>query len=459
MNIKKGRIATENTVQTLPFSKKIAYAAGQLGWSIASFGIMNLLNYFYDANIVNGKPMFPSYLPTIAILSLVAGGGRLLDAITDPIIAGLSDKCTHKLGRRRIFMAVGGIPFIVFSILVFIPPVAAVSWINGVWLIAMCFLFYLSMTIYITPYFALIAELGHNTEERLQLSTIVAVAWALGFMICNGTYALQGLLEQGGISSQKALQYVITAYGLVSAVLVYIPVFLIDEKKYCYPNVSKQGIIEAFTSAFKNRNFRFFLYADLSYFIALPFIQTGISYYVIQLLDLPKEQASLFMIALFLLSYLMYPIVYYLAKKRSKKEVLTLSFILFISGVILMSGWGLIPIPPLVLNIIIMTIMASPMAAFCFLLYATVGDIAEADGIKTGNYKEGLFFGSRTFMSKMGNSITLFIFPIVIHLGQKNITEQGLRLSLLLAAVFLIIGLIFYRQYDEKGVMKVLNEE
>ncbi len=446
-------------IPDLPFSVKIAYILGQLGWSIGSFGVMNLLYYFYDANMIQGVPMFTSFLPAVAILSVIAGAGRILDAVTDSIIAGLSDRSTHPFGRRRIFMAIGGLPFIVFSVLAFFPPVHQVSWLNSAWLCVMVMLFYFFMTIYITPYFALMSELGHTSEQRLNLSTWIAVAWAAGFLVSNGIYALQGVFERAGLSSEHAIQYILVIFGIISLILVYMPVIFVNERKYCMQQVSKQGIWEAVKSSFANRNFRLFVMADLSYFLALTFIQTGISFYIIQLMGKNKESATTFMTALFLISFLLYIPIARLAKTWGKKRTIMLSFVLFIAGTLWMSLWGIVPLGDAVMTGITIDIMVFPVSAFGFLLYAVVGDIAEADAFITGHHKSGLFFGTRTFMSKMGTSITLLIFPFVSHIGGgEKVAPLGLRITLVLAALLLSLGLLLFSRYDEKGVNNTLKE-
>lgn len=450
---------SNNTLPEVPLRVKIAYICGQAGWSIASFGVMNLLFYFYDSNLVDGLPMFPRFLPSALLLSFIAFSGRILDAITDPLIAGLSDRSKHPLGRRRFFMAIGGLPFILFSLLVFFPPVHEVSWFNGAWLVATVFLFYFFMTLYITPYFALIAELGQTSKGRLNLSTWVALAWAGGFLIGNGIYAAQGLLEKSGLTSQESLQAVLALFSIPSLILVYIPVFFVDEKKYCRPGSSKQGIWEAIHSSFSNRDFRMFAFADLAYFIALTFLQTGISYYVIQLLGESKEMGSLFMSVLFLISFAIYYPVSLLAHKWGNKKVILISFALLILGLLWMLTWGLLPIPRSLNMIISIVIMIFPISAFGFLFYAVAGDIAEADGLMTGHFKEGLFFGTRTFMSKTGTAIGLLIFPTVSHLGGgEHVTHSGLRVILAISVGFLLIGMILFFKYNEKGIKKVLKE-
>lgn len=443
----------------VPVHVKLAYICGQIGWSIASFGIMNLLFYFFDANKVDGVRMFPKFLPTIAVLSIIAGAGRILDAITDPIIAGWSDRSQSRFGRRRIFMAIGGLPFVFFSFIAFLPPVNGVSWFNGAWLIATVFLFYLFMTIYITPYFALIAELGQTSKGRLDLSTWIALAWAIGFLIGNGIYAFQGLIEKLGVSSVHSFQWVVGIYALIALVLVYLPVIFVNEKKYCRPGVSKQGIWEAIHSSFKNKEFRVFALADLAYFIALTFIQTGISFFVIQLMGESKEMGTLFMSALFISSFTLYIPISRLAHRYGNKKIIIISFLLLIFGLMWMLGWGILPFGRIANVVITILIMVFPISAFGFLFYAVAGDIAEADGRETGNYKEGLFFGTRTFMSKTGTAITLFIFPVVSHFGGKEVSASGLRLALGLAVLFLIIGLLFFLAYDENRIKNILKGE
>ena len=109
--------------------------------------------------------------------------GRLWDAITDPIIATMSDRSKSRFGRRRKFLAIGGLPFALLSILAFTPPVNAMSPWNAVWLFVVVTLFYLFMTMYVTPFFAWLSELVHNPHERLFLK--YAHFNYMGYRICN----------------------------------------------------------------------------------------------------------------------------------------------------------------------------------------------------------------------------------------------------------------------------------
>ena len=59
---------------------------------------------------------------------------RLFDAVTDPIIASISDRWNGVRGRRIPFMSKGAIPAAVFCLLMFVPIVAGESHLNIFWL-------------------------------------------------------------------------------------------------------------------------------------------------------------------------------------------------------------------------------------------------------------------------------------------------------------------------------------
>jgi glycoside/pentoside/hexuronide:cation symporter, GPH family len=117
------------------------YACGQLGWSLASYGIGSLLSYFYMPPEEAGKAaIFPAFIPStmvfgLTLLGVIAFGGRLLDGFIDPFIANMSDKTTSRFGKRRTFMAIAAVPLAVLSYLIFAPNTEGVSAANAWYLL------------------------------------------------------------------------------------------------------------------------------------------------------------------------------------------------------------------------------------------------------------------------------------------------------------------------------------
>ncbi len=467
----------------LPFGKKIVYALGQFGWSLASFGVANLLVYFYSPPTrADGIPMFPAFIAAAAIIGVIGGVSRLFDGITDPLIAGWSDRSSARIGRRRKYMSIGALPFALLSVLVFMPPAGGGTLLNTVWLSITVILFYFFMTMYVTPFMALVSELGHSPDERLQLSTMISITWALGFLVGNTAYMFQGILESAIAGSEAvtpeisvvALQLTLGLFAIVALVLMVLPVVFIDERKHCEHHVSEEGPFQALLQALRNRNFRLFALSDLSYWLAMTFVQTGISFYVIMLLGLDKEMATLLMTVMFVTSFVFYVPIGIVAKKIGKKKLLSIAFVLFILTGALMSVWGFGPIPPVVQGFGLMIFAAFPIAVFGILPNAIIADIAEADGIQNGNFKAAIFFGARTLMSKLGQSLTLFVFPIVstLTIGRAEVlteaqaqaqeldvvgaTTSGVRFTAVVAVVALAVGFALFLRYDEKKVLRTL---
>ncbi|MFP4384097.1 MAG: MFS transporter [Spirochaetia bacterium] len=197
--------------------KMILFAFGALGWSLLSFSPANLLNYFYFPPETGEGTVFPVFIfqgaviGVLTILGIISFAGRAFDAVTDPVIAGISDRSNFRFGRRRTFMLTSAPFFTLFSLLPFVPLRQTQDPVNSIWLAVSLFLFYLFFTMYMVPYSAMIPELGRTSKDRLFICTIGSVGWALGFFFGNSIYAVKDLLTAAGFSDVSAFQ---TGIGL-----------------------------------------------------------------------------------------------------------------------------------------------------------------------------------------------------------------------------------------------------
>ena len=167
-------------MQKKPITNKLLwiFAVGQFGWSLLSGIVTNWMVYYYtgspDAQNPNtgifaaGITQHP-ILFKLTLFGLVMAVGRVFDAITDPLIAGWSDRSNYKGGRRIPFMRTIAVPFALVTIGLFTLPQTGNIVVNDVILFALLIVFYLFMTIFCTPYNALIAELGDTQEHRINV--------------------------------------------------------------------------------------------------------------------------------------------------------------------------------------------------------------------------------------------------------------------------------------------------
>jgi glycoside/pentoside/hexuronide:cation symporter, GPH family len=463
----------EHAPEKLPLWKLIIFALGQLGWSLASYGVSNLIMYFYvPPETASATRIFPPFifegaiLGVLTIIGVINFGARFFDAVTNPLLASWSDRSRSRLGRRRFYMAISAVPFAVFSVLVFIPlkrfhanPSPSASWMNTAWLAFTILVFYFFFVMYTAPYNALIAELGHNPKERLMISTVIAVTWSLGFAVGNFVYDFQGAFEHTGMDSTTAFQTVETIFAFVAMVLMLLPVFFLNERRYAAYSVSNEGTWQALRSSLRNKNFFRFLVSELLYNVCQTVIQMGIVYYVVTLLRLDKEITSFLMILMFIFSFVFYPFITAAAVKWEKKKVMVFGFALLSFLFMLFALYGLVPIPGLIFAIATVIVAALPIAIFTIVPNAVVADVAEADGIETGNFKAGMFFGVRSFESNLGVSIANILFPSLLTLGMTVEHPFGIRMSAIVSVFICLAGMAVFFLYDEKSVLRSLAKK
>jgi GPH family glycoside/pentoside/hexuronide:cation symporter len=447
----------ENGLLPVPLSVIILYALGQAGWSLAVYGVSDLLNYFYLPPETSSTPLFPSFIYQGAVfgiatvLGLISFSGRFIDAFIDPMVAGWSDRTVSKLGRRRKFMTFSFIPLSLFSCFVFMPLFSTECTANMVWLCLMLFLFYFSMSLYVTPYTALISELAHTPERALLISTLVSVTWALGFGIGNSAYALMGYFQHTwALDSVKAFQATMALFGIISAILMAIPVLFVNERKYCLQIPSEKSSLEAVKSVFANRNFRFFALSDLMYWISLTFIQMGMGYYLTVLLNFQPDMVSTLLTVILGLSFVFYIPVNMAAKRWGKRNLLIIAFAVFTVVFAFVALMGKLPLSSMQQAIFLGLLASIPIAIASILPNAVVTDIIAADAQETGDHKAGQFFAVRTFMMKVGISVANLLFPSILLLGKSTQNDMGIRLTAALAVLFCLSGALLLTQYREK---------
>jgi Na+/melibiose symporter-like transporter len=94
-------------MKSLSKGKIWLFAIGQFGWALLSGLIGSWLVYFYQPNaesIAAGQPLFipqgTVIFGALTIIGLITAAGRIFDAITDPLVASMSDNCKSQENRR-----------------------------------------------------------------------------------------------------------------------------------------------------------------------------------------------------------------------------------------------------------------------------------------------------------------------------------------------------------------------
>lgn len=447
-------------MKKLTKGKMWCFAVGQFGWSLLSALITNWLVYFYqpdEASQAAGQTLFIPQgrviLGVATIIGAIAAVGRIFDAVTDPLIANLSDRSKNPEGRRIPFMRRIAIPFALITVLVFCAPVNGVSAVNGVWLLVTLLLFYLFMTTYCTPYNALISELGTTQDTRISISTYISVTFLLGSAIGYAAPYIWGPLTPvlGRVGAIRATFAILAAVGLVA---LFVPTFTIREKDYIKAVPSNDNAFSSLAKTFKNKNFRIFVGSDVLYFVALTIFQTGLPFFITTLMKLPETMTTILYIAMTLLSFACYPLVNMLAHRLNKKRLVLIGFIGLSCAYIVTAVSGLFGPGGMVWGVLVVVVAAFPMAILGILPQAIVADIAQADAMVTGEKREGMFFAARTFAFKMGQSLSMLLFTAFASISPA--TGLGYRIAAITATVICLAGAVVLSRYNEKKILGII---
>lgn len=441
--------------KALSGKQKIAYSAGMMGWSIMTNIIIVMLPYFYLPPSNSGlSPLVPQLLlfGAFNLLSIIAASGRLVDAIYDPFIASVSDRSTNPNGRRFPIMKWAILPAVVFCCLVFHPWVKGESVHNAWWLTVVLAGFFVSVTTYIIPYNALLAELTNTAEEKVKLSTLQQVGFVLGMILGALINNFADLIQSGfHVSSRlEALQYTIIALSVFSGFVMVLPIIFINERDYVQSKPSHIPLLPAIKSTFRNSNFKYYLISDFTYYTALSIMSSGLLYFVTVLLGLPDSDGGKFMGIMVLLSLLFYPFINYGSKKFGKKKLVLFAFGILSLIFVTIFFLGKLPFAPANQMYILVAFASFPLAALGILPNAILADIAQKDTVESGENHEGMFFAVKYLFVKLGQTIGIAVFAMLTIYGKDPGNDYGLRLNGIVGFSLCIVALLFFSRFKEE---------
>jgi GPH family glycoside/pentoside/hexuronide:cation symporter len=425
-------------IRKLPISGKLLYTAASAGWNMLDRLVLTWLMFYY----VEGAA--PLLLP--AVFGLIMVFGRLVDAVTDPLIGFWSDNCRNTLGRRTPFLLVGGISYVLIFVALFYPPEPAQGLLNIVYLLVMLGAYFLFFTVYVCPYLALLPELARNASDRIDLATWRAVFSLLGVAVA--------LVGSGPLIGWFGFQGMIWIMALAGLILLYLPLF-VREKDYAAASPATLGLFEAVTTTLQNRAFCIYLAANAAFWFGFNIITLLLPFYVTSLLGLPKEAVSSFFAVTLITAFLAFPFINHIAKRLGHKKVLLaslclLAFVLPLFTLLGQPVWGLSPAH---FAYIILALAGLSLSSLFVLPDAILFSITDMEEDLSGQRREAMYFGTQGLVLKTVLGMSTFVTGLLLqYFGSTAGDPLGIRLAPLVALLFVLIGGIIFLFYPEKEV-------
>ncbi len=434
------------------------FAIGQFGWSLLSGVVSNWMVYYYTGSPDAQNPntgLFASgitqepILFKLTLFGLVLAVGRIFDAVTDPLIAGWSDRSNYKGGRRIPFMRAMAVPFALCTVGLFTLPQTGSRGLNDTMLFVLLVVFYLFMTMFCTPYNALIAELGDTQQHRINVSTYISFTFIVGQSISFLLPNLAGALE-GAVGQKGSIRLAVAIMSGIACLAMLIPAFYIKERDYIDSKPSDTKPFRSLIGTFSNGQFRRFVYSDVIYFFALTLFQTGLAFYETKLMGIEDTWTFVLTATMTAISVCLYPLVNILAKKMGKKTLIITGFFAYCLVFLITAVCG----KGLYWGFIVAVVASVPMAILGILPQACVADVAELTRLETGEDRSGMFFAARTFAFKMGQALALVIFTSVT----VSETTASYRATAVIALVTCFIGAVLFFAFNEKMILDRIRE-
>ncbi|HHW58309.1 MAG TPA: MFS transporter [Clostridia bacterium] len=413
------------------------YSLGYLGISIFTQTAVKWYQYYYTPPAFNTQGL--KILVPIGLIGFSMIVARIFDGVSDPIVAYYSDKLKTRWGRRIPFVLFGTPVLLLSFIMIWFPPVDGESIVNFIYLTFVLSLFFVSFTAVVAPYLALIPEVSKDAKERITLTMMQGITQILGVMVAE---AGSGILI--GIFNFKIMGLILGIFAF--ATLMLTPIF-VKEEKIEEENIPTVGMFTSIKMTFTNKDFMYYLTAATALWFGLNTLTIAMPYITEVLLKTPAENSGFMIAGAFVVAVLFSFFVPKLTLLYGKKKLLMVFSIIFAFILALTGLFG--TVFNKTVSIIIILLAGIPLSVFFVVPNAMIADIAELDGIKTGQRREGMFFGAQGFVIKIVIGISSLVTPLLFKIfGYSAENPLGLQLCGPLAGSIILLSLIVFSKYS-----------
>ena len=422
----------------------------------------NYLIYFYQPTAASGLPILITqgyvFAGILTVIGLIKAVGHVIDAVSDPMVAALSDKSGHRDGRRIPFLRRYAVPFALCALLIFCSPFQS-ALLNDIWLAVFIWAYYIFYTLYMVPHGALLPEMVRDEGLLVDSYTYHSLFFVVGSMLGYATPAIVSLIKKTGASPAAAWRLTFLAFTVVGIVLLLVPTLVIREKNYVSSVRPTAPLTASLKHAFSNRHFRLVTLGQLFEGTGMSFFQACIMYYITELMGIPEEQSIIVMATSIVGSLALYPVINKWSKRSGKKRPMIAGCVVFAAAEFIICFVDVFP-RGLPTAVAFALFVSFPFAVLNILPGSMMADVIRYDTVKTGVNQEGTFSAAKSFVTKLGTSIATMIVPSLVVVGAaagQGVGRKGLLLTAVVGGVFTLISVVIYAMYREKEIRAALQ--
>lgn len=429
----------------IPLGQKVAFGIGMLGNQMfpAALSIFMVV-------LVKGLGMSPLLWGILFFLP------RLVDAITDPVMGFISDNTRSRWGRRRPYIFIGSvISGLSFIAMWQVYPENSELY-NFTYFLLVSIVFYVGLTVFATPYVAMGYETSNDYHERTRLMAVaqwigqwawVIVPWFWIFIYDTAIFA----------TPDEGARTLSIWVGLFCLALTITPALFCKTQPVREEDLSElsreklaeniSGLKRGFVEAFKCGPFRKLCISTFFVFNAFNTV-AGFSFFIIVYYMFNGDAGAagtwpawFGTLGALSTSFLVIPIITFLAVRLGKKNTFLISQSISITGYV-MFWWCFQPDNP-ILMFLPLPLFAFGIGSLFTLMMSMTADVCDLNELETGSRSEGVFGAIYWWMVKFGFAIAGLLSGLILTLvgfdqnveAQTQATLESLKLAYIIVPI------------------------
>ncbi|URZ02186.1 glycoside-pentoside-hexuronide (GPH):cation symporter [Clostridium felsineum] len=414
----------KNAANSISVREKIGYGFGDFACNLVYASISSYLLFFYT-------DVFGIASSAAAFMFFIV---RIIDAVSDPIVGIIIDKTNTKYGKFRPFLLYGAIPFAILAILCFTTPS-----LHGGAKLLYAYATYIALSVCYTlvnvPYGALTSAMTQDQHESVSITTFRTFLANIGQVIVAFCVPLLADTFSKSMSLSKSWQLTMLIIGSTGGILLLI-CFKSTKERVKVPS-SHQKI--KFSDIFEQFRVNRPLVVLAIFFLVIYGVKsivsaTGVYYvtYYVGKANLVKWYSAIGTFP----ALIIIPFIPWLSRKLSKKQLMTISIITDIVGMV---GLFILPktwIVPIFISRGIASVGNGMISAY---MWALIPETVEYGEWKTNKRLGGMIYAVIGFFFKCGNALGGMIPGIVLaasgYVAHKAQTPSALHGILITTAI------------------------
>ena len=412
-----------------------------------------------------------------SLVGLVFALSVIWDAVSDPLMGYISDHTYSKYGKRHLYMAIGTIGIVVSNLFLWQVSPDAADLVKFLWILSNILIIKTFITIFITPYNALGAELTTDYHERSKIQGIKTVYFLIALVmvtaVCMFIFFRPTTLYPIGQLNPAAYRNIAVTSSLV--MLVTGMMSYLATKRFVdfghpidgvYKNLSLGNFIRESKYSLQDKDFRHVFFGYMYTNLASAIVSVVGLHTFTYTFNMNNFQIGVIFGTQFFFSIVSQPFWIVLAKKIDKKRTVITGLLVCMTACVILFYFVIRKdlVQSNYLYLLIYTVIIGFGSSGLFSIpLSMLADTVDQQEFNTGNRNEGVYFGMLNFGYKFSQSLAVLVLGIVLDLihfdsdlpVQENITLFLLGSLLAVGGLITFILSVFsYKNYsiDEKRV-------